>query len=489
MYTKRKPYKKEKELRLIQPEMAQMPPQATDLEESVLGAILIDRNAINIVRSILFSADVFYQQKNATVYKCICELYDQNSPIDIRTVTNQLRKNGELDIVGGALYVSQLTFNIQSASNLEFHSRVLFQYWMKRVVINLCEINKSKAYSDEFDIIECVDTMSINLMKISEKLQSKPTSTSKDAIMQVISNLEKARMQRGKPTGIPSGFSAIDKFTGGWQKSDLIILAGRPGMGKTTFALTCARNAFYDHGKPGLIISIEMSTEQLLTKLIASEAKIPTSKLKKGETTDEEMELIGKVSNKFYTEKLLIDDTAGITLIDIRSKAIANKTKYGIEWIVIDYLQLISNPESAGNREQEISSISRGLKQLAKELDLPIIALSQLSREVEKRGNKKPQLSDLRESGAIEQDADMVCFLYRPEYYGVRQYEDGTSTQNICEFMIEKHRNGPTTESDSPIKLHCNMPTSYFGDWQEFPPLPEQSNIFSGMKGSFAYLT
>jgi replicative DNA helicase len=436
-------------------------PAAIDLEDSVLGALLIDKLAIQQIRIILFDPEIFYESKNEIIYKAICDLSDNAEPVDLRTVTQKLRKSGELEKVGGAYYISQLTFNIQSAANLEYHSRILVQYWMKRLIIKTSLSNASKAYQDDFDVFEILDKSLSQFMRISEKIQVKPTVTAKQALPKVLKEIEAARQMKGL-TGIPSGFSDLDKVTGGWQPSDLIIIAGRPAMGKTTFALSSIKNSTFNYEKPGIFISLEMPTSQLITKLISCETRIPMSKIRKGYTTDSELEQIIRSSGKFFTDNLLIDDTASLNLIDIKSKITSAKAKSNIEWAVIDYLQLISNP-GHGNREQEISSISRGLKQLAKELNIPIIALSQLSRSVESRNDKRPQLSDLRESGAIEQDADMVCFLFRPEYYEISEYDDGTSTVNTCEVIIAKNRNGPTV----PVRLHCELEYSHFADFRD----------------------
>lgn len=452
-------------------------PSAIEIEQSVLGALLVDKQAISEVRGILFDSEIFYDEKNEKIYRAICQLSDNNLAVDIRTVTNQLRKNIELDSVGGAYYISQLSFNIQSAANIEYHARILVQYWMKRLIIKISLMNASKAYQDDFDVFEILDKSLSQLMRISEKIQSKPTVTAKNVIVKTIKEIEEARKERGL-TGMPTGFSAIDKITGGFQKSDLIIIAGRPGMGKTTWALNAIKNTSLNYNKPGIFISLEMSIGQLMTKLISCETHISTNKINKGLTTDSEIIEIVNASNKLYTDNLIFDDTSGLTFIDIKSKATAAKAKHKIEWIVIDYLQLVSNP-GQGNREQEISSITRGLKNLAKELNVPIIALSQLSRAVESRSSsKRPQLSDLRESGAIEQDADVVCFLYRPEYYGIDEYENGDSTKNTCEFIIAKHRNGPVID----LKLYCDLEHSKFTNLNDtyFNPIDDTHSEPSG---------
>lgn len=424
-------------------------PSSVDLEESVLGAILIDKTAILSVRSILDNPDVFYSDKHATVYESICQLSDNNDPIDIKTVVNQLRKNGKLEFVGGAFFVSELTFKIQSSANIEYHSRLILQYWVKRLLINVSQKNINSSFDDTIDVFEIVDKSLLELYKISEKVSSRLLTTTKALLLETLNDIGVYMTKKGI-TGISSGWSKLDLITGGWQKSDLIILAARPGMGKTTFALLAARNAAIFQQKKGLFVSLEMSNQQLMIKLISTVSGYSTSAIKKGNISNSDFKIINQKSNEIYTDNIILDDSPNATLSAICSKASLAKTKYGIEWMVIDYLQLLTNPAKKSNREQEISSISRGLKQLAKELDLPIICLSQLSRATETRGgNKRPQLSDLRESGAIEQDADMVVFLYRPAYYD----QEDISIENNLEVIISKNRNGPV----GLVELWCDL--------------------------------
>jgi len=422
-----------------------LPPQAIELEEAVLGALMLEKNAFNEVIDLL-TPEIFYKEAHKSIYGAIQQLFEKSEPIDIRTVVHQLRKMGELELAGGAGYVVSLTRNVASAANIVYHTRILIEQAIKRELIRLSGEMLRDAYESATDAFNLLDQMEQALFKISESTTRKNYMDISSAMQIAIKELEAKKEHKDGLTGVPTGFSALDRITSGWQKSDLIIVAARPSMGKTAFSLSLLRNAAVDFGRAVAIFSLEMSTLQLVDRLISAEAEIESSKLKTGRLQDWEMEQLNTKLSKIRDAKIFIDDTPALSILELRAKARRLKAQNNIELIVIDYLQLMTgdtSKNSSGNREQEIASISRSLKQLAKELDVPIIALSQLSRAVETRGgDKRPQLSDLRESGAIEQDADMVIFLYRPEYYGITEDAERRPTQGMGEIIISKHRNG-----------------------------------------------
>ncbi|MFC1734000.1 replicative DNA helicase, partial [candidate division KSB1 bacterium] len=388
------------------------------------------------------------------IFSAIHRLFAKSEPVDILTVTNELKKSGELEIVGGPFYITQLTNRIASAANIEYHARILSQKYIQRELIRISSDIIKEAFEDTTDVLDLLDTAEKNLFSVSESNLRRNYDDMHSLIKEAITQIEKAKDQEGHLSGLPSGFTEIDRVTAGWQKSELIILASRPGMGKTAFALSMARNIALDFNKPIAIFSLEMSSLQLVTRLIASETGLPAEKLKKGNLEEYEWQQLNAKINRLVEAPILIDDTPALSIFELRAKCRRLKAQHNVEMVIIDYLQLMSSgvESKSGNREQEISNISRSLKSLAKELDIPIIALSQLSRAVETRGgSKKPILSDLRESGAIEQDADMVMFIYRPEYYKIDQDEDGNSTAGLAEISIAKHRNGAL--KDIPLRF------------------------------------
>lgn len=421
------------------------PPQARELEEAVLGALMLEKNALNEIIDLL-TPEIFYVPAHQSIYDAIRSLFDKSEPIDIRTVVHQLRKTGELELAGGTAYIASLTRNVASAANIVYHTRILIEQAIKRELIKISGEIQRDAYESSTDAFNLLDQMEQAVFKISETTTKKNYMDIRSAMTMAIKELESKKDHKDGLTGVPTGFSDLDRITSGWQRSDLVIVAARPAMGKTAFSLSLLRNAAVDFGRAVAIFSLEMSTLQLVDRLISSEAEIESTKLKTGRMQDWEMEQLNARVSKMRDAKIFIDDTPALSILELRAKARRLKAQNKIELIVIDYLQLMTGDTSrgfGGNREQEIASISRSLKQLAKELDVPIIALSQLSRAVETRGgDKKPQLSDLRESGAIEQDADMVIFLYRPEYYGITEDAEGKPTQGMGEIIISKHRNG-----------------------------------------------
>lgn len=424
-------------------EHGKVPPQAIDLEEAVLGAIMLEKDALTAVIDIIKS-EVFYKESHQMIFSAISRLFGKSEPVDILTVTNELKNSGELDMVGGPYFVTQLTNRIASAANVEYHARIISQKFIQRELIRISSEIIKDAFEDTSDVFDLLDRAEQNLFAVSESNLRRNYEDMQSLVTDAIKVIEEGKDNEGHLRGIPSGFTDLDRVTNGWQKSDLIIIAARPGMGKTAFVLSMARNCVIDHNKAVAFFSLEMSSIQLVTRLISSETQLSADKLKKGNLEAHEWEQLHAKIAPLTDAKLLIDDTPALTVFELRAKCRRLKAQHNIDMVIIDYLQLMSGSgDNKGNREQEISMISRSLKALAKELEIPVIALSQLSRAVETRGgSKKPILSDLRESGAIEQDADMVMFIYRPEYYKIDQDEAGNSMAGIAEICIAKHRNG-----------------------------------------------
>ena len=420
-----------------------VPPQAVDLEQAVLGAMMLEKNAVTETIDIL-SSESFYDPKHQYIFAVIKDLFGTSKPIDILTVIDKLKRNGELEAAGGAAYVSQLTSRVASTAHVEFHARIISEKHIKRELIRMCTEVMRDAFDDTNDVFDVLNKAEGDLFKIAENNMGKAVDVMQNVVREAIEEIEAAAQNSDGISGIPTGFFALDKLTSGWQRSDMIVIAARPAMGKTAFVLSMARNTAVDHGQGVAIFSLEMSSVQLVKRLIASETRLSAEKLRKGDLRDDEFQQLHTRISKLATAPLYIDDTPGISIFDLRAKCRRLKMQYDIQMVIIDYLQLMTaGGKTQGNREQEISSISRSIKEIAKELNVPIIALSQLSRSVEQRGgDKRPVLSDLRESGAIEQDADIVSFIYRPEYYGFMQDEDGNSNAGVGEIIIAKHRNG-----------------------------------------------
>ncbi|OJW69145.1 MAG: replicative DNA helicase [Candidatus Amoebophilus sp. 36-38] len=421
-----------------------MPPQAIELEQSILGALMLEKDALTEVIDILKPTS-FYEETHQEIYTAILQLFNASAPIDLRTVVNQLRKNGKLELVGGSYYLASLTARVSSAANIEFHARAVIEYAIKRQLIQVATTIHKHAYEDTTDVFMLLDHAEQALFDVTESNIRKNYADMRTLLGDAFKELEAKRTHKDGLTGVPSGFIALDRITSGWQKSDLVIVAARPGMGKTAFMLSLLRNAAIDHGQPVAIFSLEMASLQLVNRLIAAEAELESEKIKKGTLAEHEWQQLIHKTAQLSQAPIYIDDTPALSIFELRTKCRRLKAKHDIQLIVVDYLQLMSGEATKGstNREQEIAAISRSLKSLAKELNVPIIAPSQLSRAVETRGgDKRPMLSDLRESGSIEQDADMVLFLYRPEYYGITEDELGNPTQGVTEVIIAKHRNG-----------------------------------------------
>lgn len=447
-------------------EYGKIPPQAPDLEEAVLGALLLDQKALSETIDFLKS-EMFYSDAHQRIFGAISELFKKNQPIDMLTVVNELKRSGELEMVGGAFYIAQLTRRVGSAANIEYHSRIILQKFIQRKLIEISAEISTEAFEESADVFELLDRAEQKLFSISENNLRREHADMQTLVGEAVDNIVKASKQDGSYRGVPSGFAEVDRVTAGWQKSDLIVLAARPGMGKTAFVLSMARNIAVDYKRAVAVFSLEMSGVQLVTRLIASETQLSADKLKKGELKEHEWQQLHSRINNLVEAPLYIDDTPALSIFELRAKARRMKQQYDIQLIIIDYIQLMQSGggEKGGNREQEISSISRSMKSLAKELDIPIIALSQLNRSVETRGGvKKPLLSDLRESGAIEQDADMVMFIYRPEYYKLEAFEDNTPSAGMAEIIVAKHRNGALAS----IKLRFIAQFAQFADYDEF---------------------
>jgi len=427
-----------------------MPPQAIDFEEAVLGAIMIDKNAMAEVGDIL-SPEVFYKDAHKDIYVALEELFKEGEPIDTLMVTSKLKQNKKLKLSGGAHYLADLTNRVISSANIEYHARIIVQKHIQRELITTCSSIIQDAFDESTDAIELLDLVESKIFSISEINIKKKYLTASKLIQNAIKEIERIGNIEEGVSGIPSGFDDIDNITSGWQNSELIIIAARPGMGKTAFVLSMARNIAVDFKMPVAIFSLEMSSLQLINRLITAETGLDQQKLRSGKLDKWEWEILHNKIKEIEKANIYIDDTPALSVFDLRAKCRRLQSEHGIKLIIIDYLQLMSTKDHRGNREQEISHISRSLKGIAKELEVPVIALSQLSRAVETRGgsDKRPVLSDLRESGAIEQDADIVSFIYRPEYYGISEWDVTPSgpTEGEAEFIIAKHRNGPTHRS------------------------------------------
>lgn len=423
--------------------LGKIQPQAKDLEEAVLGALMLEKNAIMEVADILHT-DCFYDPRHQDIYRAVVELFAESQPIDILTVRQRLQKMGKLESAGGAFYLAELTSKVNSAANIEFHARIVLEAYIKRAVIEIIGRLGTMAYEDSTDVFNLLDEAEKMFFQISEQNIRKNYLQMSDLMRKALKELDEKKAKEDGLTGVPTGFSKLDRVTAGFQKSNLIIIAARPGMGKTAFMVSVARNAAVEFGSPVAIFSLEMSAIELVNRLISAEAEIKSEKIKKGQLDEAEWKHLNNRIPKLTESPIFIDDTPALSVLELRAKARRLKAQHNIQLIMIDYLQLMSGGDTGkGNREQEIAYISRSLKNIAKELDIPVIALSQLSRAVETRGgDKRPQLSDLRESGSIEQDADVVMFLYRPDYYGITQDESGGSTKDIGEVIIAKHRNG-----------------------------------------------
>lgn len=423
-------------------------PQAVPLEEAVLGALMLDREALPIVQDIL-TADSFYLESHQLIFRAAIRLFERSEPIDLLTLTQEMRSAGDLGKVNGGYYLVELTNKVASAANIEYHARIIQQKYLARQMLAMGTTVTRDAYEDTIDVFDLIDQTEKTLFDIGRGVNARqmvPVGSTFAAVLQEVERAVKLSQKSGV-IGVPCGIRDIDGLTGGFRNSDLIIIAARPGMGKTAFTLKTAVHAA-QNGCPVAFFSLEMSVQQLSARIISLESEVNGEKMRLGQNIqDVDWIRMSEASKKLDRLPLYIDDTPGISVRELRSKARRAVQQHGVRLIIVDYLQLMveSNEKGgkSGNREQEIAAISRALKGLAKELDVPVIALAQLSRAVETRGgDKRPQLSDLRESGAIENDADMIGFLYRPEYYQIFESETGENLRGIAEFIVRKHRHG-----------------------------------------------
>jgi replicative DNA helicase len=424
-------------------EYGKIPPQALELEEAVLGAVMLEKDAIIEVIDIL-KPESFYKEEHQKIFQAIMNLFATDKAIDLLTVPEQLRKQNQLEEIGGPAYITHLTNRVASAAHIEFHARIVQQKYIQRELIRVSSEIQNRAFDDSVDVNDLLDFSEGELFNVAQGNIKKEAAPMNVLLKEAIFQIQEAAKNENNLNGIPSGFTKIDRITSGWQNSDLVIIASRPSMGKTAFVLSMTRNMAIDHGKVVAIFSLEMASIQLVNRLMVSEAEIPSDKIRSGNLTNTEWERLDYRIKRLEDAKIFIDDTPAISIFELRAKCRRMKRQYNIDIIIIDYLQLMNGtPETRGNREQEVSMISRALKSIAKELNVPVIALSQLNRSVEIRtGSKRPQLSDLRESGAIEQDADMVIFIHRPEKYGILQDTEGNSLKGLAEIIVAKHRNG-----------------------------------------------
>jgi replicative DNA helicase len=423
-----------------------LPPQARDLEEAILGAIMIDKDALSEIVEKL-KPEMFYVDAHGMIFKAVMQLFNDIKPIDMLTVIDQLKRNGELDMVGGAYYISELTNKVASSANIEYHAHIVIQKYIQRRLIGISNGIIQEAYEDTTDVLELLDKAEKGIFSVAEENLRRGSDSIRNLLTETMKEIDEAQKKKDGLTGVPSGYTDLDRMTSGWQKSDLIIVAARPAMGKTAFVLNMARYAAVEENKAVAIFSLEMGATQLVKRLISAECEIEGEKIIHGKLSDQEWATLGKRVERLAKAPIFISDTPALNIFELRAQCRRLKSAHDIQLVMIDYLQLMSgNSEGKGStREQEISMISRSLKSIAKELQIPVIALSQLSRAVESRtGEKKPQLSDLRESGAIEQDADMVIGLYRPDYYGYEEDANGESLKGVAEVIIMKHRHGAT---------------------------------------------
>ena len=430
-----------------------VPPQATELEQAVLGALMLEKDAIIDVQEYV-KVETFYLEEHRIIFKAIQDLSFEMKAIDLFTVTERLKAQKELQKVGGVAYLAELTQKVASAAHVEFHAKIIAQKYVQRELIRSATEIQRRSYDEEVDVTELIGFAEQEIFRVSEGNVKRSVLAASDILRKALAQIEEASKTAGEYNGVRSGFTDIDSVTLGWQPSDLIIIAARPSMGKPAFVLTMARNMTVEFKTPVAFFSLEMSSVQLMNRLIVAETQLSPKALRTGNLTDDQWKHLEKNTVELGRAPLYIDDTPALSVYEFRSKARRLKTQHDIQLIIIDYLQLMtaSTPETRGNREQEVSLISRTLKAIAKELNVPIIALSQLSRNVENRGgSKRPQLSDLRESGAIEQDADVVAFIHRPEYYGLTTDENNMSTAGMAEIIIAKHRNGEVT--DVPLRF------------------------------------
>jgi replicative DNA helicase len=446
---------------------SRIPPYSIDAEVAVLGAMLLDKVAISKVQEVLHP-ESFYDEKNRLIFEAITKIYEPGIGVDLVTLSEQLKKNEWLERVGGTYYLTELLSNTPTAANVEHYAHIVQEKYLKRQLIDVSGRIIERCYDESTDAIEEIDQAETDIFRIAEQRIHKTYKPISDLAHQTYSLIEHLKEHSAHGlSGVPSGYVELDKILGGFQNSDLIILAGRPSMGKTALALSLARNAAKEYKKTVAFFSIEMSSLQLVVRLISAEAKIDQQKIRTGKINDKELRQIVKTLGKLSETNMIIDDSPMLTISELRAKCRRLKIEHKIDMVILDYLQLMMPPK-AESREREISILSRSLKQLAKELNIPIMALAQLNRSVETRSDKRPILSDLRESGSIEQDADVVMFVNRPDYYGIQFYDDKRPTEGTAEVIVGKQRNGPTdTARLAYIKDFARFENL---SWDDLPP-------------------
>ncbi|MDR1415317.1 MAG: replicative DNA helicase [Odoribacteraceae bacterium] len=456
----------------LQSEYGKMPPQALDLEEAVLGSLMLEKEAFVMVSDLL-KPECFYKEAHQKIYQAIQSLAVNSEPIDLLTVSQELKRGGNLETVGGYYSLAQLTSRVASAVHIEFHARIIVQKYIQRELIRASTEIQAKAYDDATDVADLVDMAQKMVFEISEGNIKKETAPIDVLIDQALKHIAEIGARDGM-SGTPSGFSALDEITSGWQPSDLVIIAARPSMGKTAFVLSMARNMAVEHETPIAIFSLEMSSMQLVNRLISSETELGSEKIRNGRLSTAEWQQVHAKIAQLVKAPIYVDDTPALSIFELRAKCRRLQQRYGIKMLIIDYLQLMTaGTDMRGNREQEVSTISRQLKIIAKELNIPVIALSQLNRSLEQRDEKKPMLSDLRESGAIEQDADMVLFIHRPERFGIHTDDEGNSLKGIAQIIIAKHRNGTVGE----VTLRFRGELALFTNLESDSPFANTSSI------------
>ncbi|WP_027339652.1 replicative DNA helicase [Halonatronum saccharophilum] len=418
-------------------ELDRVPPNSLDAEKSTLGSMLLDRDAIAKVIEILKSDD-FYRQAHSIIFNAINRLFDKGEPVDLVTITEELREKEELESVGGASYITSLVNSVPTAANVEYYAKIVEEKSILRRLIKISHQMSQLAYEGENEVAHILDNAEQLVFNVTQRRRVQSFDGIKDILMETFDNLEKLYNHKGDVTGIPTGFRDLDKMTSGFQRSDLVILAARPSMGKTALALNIAQHAAVKENASVAIFSLEMSKAQLVQRMLCSEAQVDSHRLRTGFLNENDWRRISQAAGRLGESKIFIDDTAGISVMEMRAKARRIQAEHGLDLILIDYLQLMQGSGGSESRQQEVSDISRSLKGLARELDVPVVSLSQLSRAVEQRNDKRPQLSDLRSSGSIEQDADVVAFIYRDDYYNPDSERAG-----ITEIIIGKQRNGP----------------------------------------------
>lgn len=443
-------------------------PRDTDLEAAVLGALMLEKDAYTSVCDIL-KAESFYEPAHRKIYEAIQTLGASQQPIDMLTVTEQLRLNNTLEEVGGPVFVSELTSRVASGAHAEYHARIVAQKFLARELITFASEIERKAFDESNDVDDLMQEAEGKLFEISQRNVKKDVTQIDPVIGQAIEQIQLAANRTSGLSGLETGFHKLDKLTSGWQNSDLIIIAARPAMGKTAFVLSMAKNMAVNYSTPVAIFSLEMSNLQLVNRLISNVCELPSEKIKSGQLSPVEWDQLMARIKHLSGAPLYIDDTPSLSIFELRTKARRLVREHNVKIIIIDYLQLMNaSGMKFGSREQEVSMISRSLKQLAKELNIPIIALSQLNRSVESRGEgkegKRPQLSDLRESGAIEQDADIVCFIHRPEYY-LRSSHDAMDRdiRGLAEFIVAKHRSGAVDD----VEMRFRAEFARFENWSQ----------------------